>query len=46
MRGGKGSNFLHFMAADFLMQLAFESATRPWNVHFSRRSVGDFGLCE
>jgi hypothetical protein len=31
MRGGKASNYLHFMAADFLIQMAFLSVVQPWN---------------
>lgn len=30
MRGGRQSSSLHFMAADFLFQMAFESRTLPW----------------
>ncbi len=30
MRGGAQSNYLHFMAAHFSIQMAFESAALPW----------------
>jgi hypothetical protein len=31
MRGGRDSSYLYFMAAHFLIQMAFESAVAPWN---------------
>jgi hypothetical protein len=30
MRGGENSSYLHFMAADFLIDMALESSTVPW----------------
>jgi hypothetical protein len=30
MRGGENSSYLHFMAADFLIQMALDSSTVPW----------------
>lgn len=30
MRGGQNSRYLHFMAANFLFQMALESSTVPW----------------
>jgi hypothetical protein len=30
MRGGEKSRYLHFMAADFLIQMAFKPSTVPW----------------
>lgn len=31
MRGGSASNYLHFMAAGFLLDLALEPLTEPWS---------------
>jgi hypothetical protein len=30
MRGGRDSNYLHFMAAHFLIEMVFESSVVPW----------------
>jgi hypothetical protein len=40
MRGGRQSSYLHFMAADFLIQMAFESSTLPWTDDDAPKVVG------
>ena len=37
MRGGTNSNYLHFMTAHFLIEMAFESATIPWTQENSKK---------
>lgn len=40
MRGGENSSYLHFMAAHFLFDMAFEASTLPWTQESDSSRLG------